>query len=405
MEPVTRECQAGLIRINEKTYNLIDTPPISNNMSMKDIRNNDGLKKITDIILACSYGIQAFIFVIDIKQRDNFSKIFKIIKAYLGHIKVLKHIIVAFTNLSKKHTENPLFPEVLNKEMRDILNSVDNRWFISPNPEIYKKDSKVVLDNMKKAKELISGFRSAYTTAMFNEIIEAENREAEARKLEAEARKAENREVVVPNDGCFNLDTKVMLINKKILSMSSVRVGDQVCCGTIDGQLKFSKVYSIAHRSFEIKTKFLKVEFETIDGIRKGSLYLTPEHHIFVNNNFDYAKNLKRFHKIQVLVGTRLFQAYVMNCSREYHNGYVAIFTRSGTIIANDVLCSCYAVCPPHQNLIHYSLLPLQLFEKFGESTIIGSNGEEIHPYLYFLMHVFLYLIFIKDYLIYNEVM
>ncbi|CAG8447069.1 14135_t:CDS:2 [Gigaspora rosea] len=310
MEPVTRECQAGLIRINEKTYNLIDTPPISNNMSMKDIRNNDGLKKITDIILACSYGIQAFIFII---------------KAYLGHIKVLKHIIVAFTNLSKKHTENPLFPEVLNKEMRDILNSVDNRWFISPNPEIYKKDSKVVLDNMKKAKELIT----------------------------------ENREVVVPNDGCFNLDTKVMLINKKILSMSSVRVGDQVCCGTIDGQLKFSKVYSIAHQ---------------------GSLYLTPEHHIFVNNNFDYAKNLKRFHKIQVLVGTRLFQAYVMNCSREYHNGYVAIFTRSGTIIANDVLCSCYAVCPPHQNLIHYSLLPLQLFEKFGESTIIGSNVNAINP-------------------------
>ncbi|CAG8538857.1 45423_t:CDS:2 [Gigaspora margarita] len=334
--------------------------------------NNDELKKITEIILACSYGIQAFIFVVDIKQRDNFSKIFRIIKAYLGHDKVLEHIIVAFTNLSKKHTENPSFPEVLNKEMRDILTSVDNRWFISPNPEMYKKDSKVVLDNMKKAKELISGFRGAYTTAMFNEI-----------------REAKNREVVVLNDGCFKLDTKVMLRNKKILSMSLVRVGDQVCCGTIDGQLKFSKVYSIAHRSFEIKTEFLKVEFETIDGIRKGSLYLTPEHHIFVNNNFDYAKNLKRFHKIQVLIGTRLFQAYVMNCSREYHNGYVTIFTRSGTIIADDVLCSCYAICPPHQNLIHYTLLPLRLFEKFGESTIIGSNDEEIHPYLYYLMRIF----------------
>ncbi|CAG8741693.1 9172_t:CDS:1, partial [Dentiscutata heterogama] len=49
--------------------------------------------------------------------------------------------------------------------------------FISPNPELYKKDSKVVFDNMKKAKELIDGFKCLYMIAMFNKIREAENRE------------------------------------------------------------------------------------------------------------------------------------------------------------------------------------------------------------------------------------
>ncbi|CAG8462979.1 11463_t:CDS:2 [Dentiscutata erythropus] len=377
-EPVTKECQAGLIRINETTYNLIDTPTVFNNMGLSDIRNDNVLKKIAETILVCSYGIQAMIFVVDIKQRVDFSKTFKVIKAYLGD-KILENTIVAFTNLSKKQTENPQLPETLNQGIRDLLTSVENRWFISPNPELYKKDSKIVLDNMKKAKELISGFKSAYTTAMFNEIREAENREAAARNA--------------ANDGCFKLDTKVMLINKKVVPMSSVRIGDRVCCGTIDGKLKFSEVYSIAHRSFEITNEFLKVEFMTIDGTRKGSLYLTPEHHIFVNNKFDYAKNLKGFHTIQVLVNTRLIQAYVMNCSREYHKGYIAIFTRSGTIIADNVLCSCYAVCPPYQSIIHLSLLPLRLFPKFGEYTIIGSNDEEIdeeiHSYLYFLMRLY----------------
>ncbi|CAG8570266.1 7914_t:CDS:2, partial [Racocetra fulgida] len=120
---------------------------------------------------------------------------------------------VAFTNLTKKQTEYPQFQEALDQEMRDLLTSVDNRCFISPNPEMYKKDSPPVLCNMKKAKALISEFRSAYTTATFNEIRDAENREAEALKA--------------ASGGCFKLDTQVILINRKVVPMSSVRVGDQ----------------------------------------------------------------------------------------------------------------------------------------------------------------------------------
>ncbi|CAG8755679.1 14751_t:CDS:1, partial [Dentiscutata heterogama] len=43
---------------------------------------------------------------------------------------------------------------------------------------IVQKDGKVVLDNMKMAKELMNGFKSTYTTTVVNEIREKENREA-----------------------------------------------------------------------------------------------------------------------------------------------------------------------------------------------------------------------------------
>ncbi|CAG8623019.1 9730_t:CDS:2, partial [Ambispora leptoticha] len=64
MAPITKECQAGLIRINGKNYNLIEIPAVFNNMSMSDIRNDIVLRKISEIILVCSYGTQAILFVV-----------------------------------------------------------------------------------------------------------------------------------------------------------------------------------------------------------------------------------------------------------------------------------------------------------------------------------------------------
>ncbi|CAG8845725.1 9590_t:CDS:2, partial [Racocetra persica] len=64
MDPITQESQAGLIRINGKNYNLIDIPAVFNNMSMSDVRDDVVLKKIAEVILVCSYGIQAIFFVV-----------------------------------------------------------------------------------------------------------------------------------------------------------------------------------------------------------------------------------------------------------------------------------------------------------------------------------------------------
>ena len=61
------------------------------------------------------------------------------------------------------------------------------------------------------------------------------------------------------------------------------------------------------------------------------------------------------------------------------------MFTRKGTILADNVLCSCYAECKPLQNLIHLVIFPLQLI------TLLYSSGDskELHPYLRILMHMY----------------
>ncbi|CAG8529953.1 17110_t:CDS:2 [Dentiscutata erythropus] len=363
--PVTTQCQPASIKINDRIFDLIDTPGVFDTDA--DIRSEETLEKIADLIYHCSYGVQAIIFVVDITQRQPFKNTMKIIQGFLGEA-ALDHMIVAFTHTTKDQTERD---QILNltREMKELLSSVNNRWFISPNPDIFREDSDVVIKNMVKAKLMIDEFQSAYTTATFNKVRDAEDKRAEALR--------------VARYSCFKLDTKVLLENKKVVPMSSVRVGDRVCCGAINGKLKFSEVYLIAHYNSESMTEFLKVEFTTPDGI-KSSLLLTPEHHIFINNNFDYAKNICPYSsKIQVLIGTQLVQVQVENVSTEYHKGYIAIFTRAGTIMADNILCSCYAMCPPYQNVIHSLLYPLQIFSVFKKLT----NYEEgkIHPYLEFL--------------------
>ncbi|RIB24822.1 AIG1 family-domain-containing protein [Gigaspora rosea] len=364
-EPVTTQCQPAIIKIHDRIFELIDTPGVFDTEA--DIMREETLEKIADLIYHCSYGIQAIIFVVDITQRQPFKNTMRIIQGFLGEA-ALDHMIVAFTHATKDQTERD---QILNltREMKDLLSSVNNRWLISPNPDIFREDNEVVLNNMVKAKKMVDEFQNAYTTATFNKVRDAADKRAEALRA--------------AKYSCFKLDTKVILENKKVVPMSLVRVGDRVCCGAINGKLKFSEVYLIAHYSSERMTEFLKVEFTTPDGI-KGSLLLTPEHHIIINNNFDYAKNICPYtSKIQVLIGTQLVQVHVEDVSTEYHKGYISIFTRSGTIIADNILCSCYAMCPPYQNIIHFSLYPLQIFSVFKKLT--NDNNEKIHPYLEFL--------------------
>ncbi len=55
----TQVCQTALIKINEKTFNIVDTPGIFDTVRT----NQEVLKEIAQAILQCAYGIQAIIFV------------------------------------------------------------------------------------------------------------------------------------------------------------------------------------------------------------------------------------------------------------------------------------------------------------------------------------------------------
>ncbi|CAI2185555.1 2397_t:CDS:2 [Funneliformis geosporum] len=407
-DSVTLEPQTALIEINDCKYNLIDTPGL---FDLKDDSKSEiALTKLANTINHCSYGIQTIIFVVKKSFGKEIDRRIQEIKGFLGE-KSLDHMLIAFTHCNMDQTmDRKIMKDTFTPKMKDFLNRIDNRWIISPNPDLFNLDDDIVYTNIYEAKDIIGSFPEAYTTEMFNRVRRArEDAEKEARQHAQEERMRCFEEELAKisgavnsagrirakkeaQDACFSLDTVVTLKDGRKIEMSDVKIGDHVACGVYNNagnkELRYSEVYLIAHLDKHQQTEFLKVEYIKPDGMT-GSLYLTSEHHVFIDNAFDYARNIRpHTSQIHVLENGESISVKVTNVSKETRKGYIAIFTRVGTIIANDVFCSCYSNCPPYQNTIHYILSPIRFITLFRKSNYYGN---EIHPYLKFLYNNYQY--------------
>ncbi|CAG8774851.1 8992_t:CDS:1, partial [Ambispora leptoticha] len=92
----------------------------------------------------------------------------RLIKKFLGD-GVIDHMIVAFSGVTKKQTEENRIESRLNPSMKEFLKSIKNRWIISPNPDIFNKNDKVVKKNMASTREMIIKFNNAYNLQNFKE--------------------------------------------------------------------------------------------------------------------------------------------------------------------------------------------------------------------------------------------
>ncbi|KAF0537654.1 P-loop containing nucleoside triphosphate hydrolase protein [Gigaspora margarita] len=164
MDSVTQVCQTISIRIDGRDFVLMDTPGI-----FDEVGNNEKhLPRIEQLVNLCTYGIQAIILVIDIKDYHNFERTVRIIKKFFGN-GVTNHMIVAFSNVSKDQNETNRIESRLNSSMKEFLKTVQNRWIISPNPDVFKSDDEVVKRCMASIKDMILKFGNAYHLYNFNE--------------------------------------------------------------------------------------------------------------------------------------------------------------------------------------------------------------------------------------------
>uniref|UniRef100_U9SQJ7 AIG1-type G domain-containing protein n=1 Tax=Rhizophagus irregularis (strain DAOM 181602 / DAOM 197198 / MUCL 43194) TaxID=747089 RepID=U9SQJ7_RHIID len=138
---VTQNSSIARIQIGNEIYNIIDTPGIFDT----DNPNEVVLEKIARTIQKCAYGIKAILFVIEakrftIEQKEMVDRI----KLFLGDGS-LQYMISVFSHCSRKQTEDPEYFRKFswNPEMKAFVNSMGNRWAISPNPENYPPNNPV----------------------------------------------------------------------------------------------------------------------------------------------------------------------------------------------------------------------------------------------------------------------
>ncbi|RIB03777.1 hypothetical protein C2G38_2049003 [Gigaspora rosea] len=136
--------------------------------------------------------------------------------------------------------------------------------------------------------------------------------------------------------------------------------GDLVLSNVKNNHLEFSEVYLIAHLGhFDQPFDIVNIKFTNPDG-SKGYIHMTPTHCIFTSD-------LSLLYALDVVPGE----------TKTKDTGYISFYTRSGTVVANNMLCSCYDDCPKSQFLMDIVFAPIRLWTKAFPST---HRQKEHHP-------------------------
>ncbi|RGB33870.1 hint module-domain-containing protein [Rhizophagus diaphanus] len=397
-ESCTQLCQCDLIKLHDDEcieYNLVDTPGIF------DVRkpNDEILKEIARSIVQCSHGIIAILYVIEwskdtLEQKATTDVILK----FLGEKESSRHMIVVFTKCNKKQTvDRYKMEDDLGDYFKTFLEKLGNRWVIFPNPEIFDKpNDPVVKRHMNDLKYYIKMMPKPYTTELFEKVRIA--REKELQVIESNEKKTgvveTNKKIDAGIDaakegfedkggGCFSLYSKVILADGKRIEVSQLNIGDKVCCGEKNGKLIFSEIYAVIHTDNQTVTQYQRIDYLKSDGT-KGVLRLTPKHHLFVSQGKTIFAEDVRAYETELLLfdGKKLIPVIPHRVTKEWELGYTAPLTQSGKIVVDDILCSCYAVAPPYQEVINFIMISFRFY-----LWIIPNPDckKEIHPYIRYL--------------------
>ncbi|PKY55830.1 hypothetical protein RhiirA4_475582, partial [Rhizophagus irregularis] len=185
---VTKKSSFASYKIGDKIYNIIDTPGIFNT----DDPTKDILEEIACTIQKCAYGIRAILFVFEASRRftDEQKNTLNIIKTFLGE-ESLQYMIFVFSHCNKKQTEDPEYfkNSCWNEPIKAFINSVDNRWAISPDARYFQPNNLVYKQRLKELKKHITyHINGVYTNDLF-EKARKKQKENERKEREAEEKR------------------------------------------------------------------------------------------------------------------------------------------------------------------------------------------------------------------------
>lgn len=182
-------------------------------------------------------------------------------------------MIAVFTKCKKAPTIDPdLLFNSLVPEQKEFLSQFDNRFIISPNPDIFgEPDDPIVARHMTKLKNYILGFPDLYRIDNFEKVHK--NRQMRGNQINYIYDLSTYSDLVkdffsnpIEEKECFAADSKVTLRNGKVIKISELVIGDYVCCGFENGKHVFSEVFLFIHTDHNSVTEFQLIDFMKRDG-------------------------------------------------------------------------------------------------------------------------------------------
>ena len=141
-------------------------------------------------------------------------------------------------------------------------------------------------------------------------------------------------------------------------SISLLEIGDQVKTLDSSRRLVDTSVIMIMDKS-EQKALFLNIKTKTNKSIKVSRSQLVA----LSNGDFKLAYKIKPG---DLLLNSFSEEDIVVSIEIDLVQGYSAPVTLTGTILADDVLVSCYALIDNHQ-LAHFVMSPIRLFYIYSE--------------------------------------
>ena len=383
-----------------ESFCVVDTPGLCD---ASDVMNDEeGLKLIAQGIKMAAgedgTGVDAIMLVLNAGGRftRDEQRMMEYFEAEKGEF--WSHVTLVLSNANKlggsPQDQEKKFKEVLgnprtSQTYKDMIEKVEHRYVLveSLDRSYYYRNERMreVARNVKKVIHVNNGKR--YTTELFEEVQKCGSEEIAVQKV---VQKVEEVKQSSNDDECFPANAIVFTQDGQ-KEMKSLRPGDRVLTLTGKGQKVFTEVITFLHYHPDHDGSYIVLKSES-----GTSLTVSPNHLIYTTGAGDgdvkqdqldtkatYAGILKSGDKIILVSKDKMETDSIESVRHVRSHGLYAPLTRSGTIVVDGVLASCYANFP-NQCVAHVALAPLRLQCRFVKANI----PKGVHPYARFLHSV-----------------
>jgi intein/homing endonuclease len=165
---------------------------------------------------------------------------------------------------------------------------------------------------------------------------------------------------------CISSKAKVQLANGTYVTLDSLKVGDKIKTLNGNGVLVDTDVIMFLHVAEEVRT-FFKIETES-----NKAITISDEHLVAIRDGeFKFARELREGDSLisfDANTGAQK-EERIKSIDSETVESYLAPLTMAGTLLADDLLVSCYASIKDHQ-MAHLAMEPIRFF--YSTSNVLN---------------------------------